>query len=125
MSSLPSKSQCASDLTNLRRKRRTEVLPELEWPGALRWRVSESSTQSLLCERHVNAVHTEIGAVRLVAVVVGLVRAFDGNGQILGLLRRELGEPNGKLVEMQSRHFLVQLFRLRIDAALVGIAISV
>src|SRR5689334_7145882 len=110
MNSLRSKSQCASDLTNLRRKR-TEILPELERPGALRLKVSESSTQSLLGERHVNAVHADIEAVRLVAVVIRLIRPFDGNGQILGLLRRQLGELNAKLVEMQSRHFLVELFR--------------
>src|SRR2546423_441757 len=108
----------ASGLMHLRRKR-IDILLGLERPGALRRSVSESSTQSLLRARHVNAIHAEIEAVRLVAVVIGLVRAFDGNGQILGLLRGQLGELHAKFVEMQPRHLLVELFRQRIHAALV------
>ena len=45
----------------------------------------------------------------LVAVVVGLVGAFDGQAQVVGLLRGEGGELDGQGVEVRSGNLLVKL----------------
>ncbi len=59
----------------------------------------------------------------LVAVVVGLVRAFRRNAEIIGLLRRERRQLHADLLQVQPRHFLVQLLRQRVDADLVGVLV--
>ena len=56
---------------------------------------------------------------RLVPVVVWLVGAVDRYVDILSLNLGELGELHAKRVEMQARHFLVELFRQHVDLFLV------
>ena len=47
--------------------------------------------------------------MRLVAVVLGLVRAFDGHAEIVGLLLGEGGELDADLLKVQAGDFLVQI----------------
>src|SRR5947207_15595282 len=48
---------------------------------------------------------------RLIAVVVGLVRAGDGHAEVVGLPLAELGELHAELVEVQPGHLLVEVLR--------------
>jgi squalene-hopene/tetraprenyl-beta-curcumene cyclase len=52
----------------------------------------------------------------LVAVVIRLVRAFDGHADVVGLLLGELGELHADLGEVQAGDFFVELLRQDGDA---------
>src|SRR5438270_12318973 len=57
----------------------------------------------------------------LVAVVVGLVRAFDRHAQIFALFWGELGQLDADLLQVQTRDFFVELLRQDVDAGLVTV----
>ena len=48
---------------------------------------------------------------RLVAVVVRLVRTFDRDPEVVGLLRRQLGQLDAERVEVQAGDQLVEALR--------------
>ena len=53
----------------------------------------------------------------------GLVGAFDGDVEVLGLFLGELGQLHADLLKVESGDFLVELFGQDIDAGLVGVTI--
>src|SRR5215212_9496398 len=55
----------------------------------------------------------------LVAVVLGLVGAFNRDAEIFALLRGQLGELDADLLEVKTRDFFVELFGQDVDAGLV------
>src|ERR1700722_2861541 len=57
----------------------------------------------------------------LIAVVLGLVGAFDRHAEIIGLFLRKGRELDADLFQMQASDLLVQGLRQRIDAHFVGV----
>src|SRR6185437_1919588 len=60
----------------------------------------------------------------LVAVVLGLVGAFDSNAEVVCLLLRELRELHADLLEVKARDLFVELLRQDVDAGLVGVLVG-
>src|SRR3954470_23493008 len=58
-----------------------------------------------------------------IPVVFRLVRSFERHAEILRLLFGELGELRTDLVEMQPRHFLVEVLGESIHADRVGVLV--
>src|ERR1051326_4123837 len=59
-----------------------------------------------------------------IPVVLRLVRSFDWNAEIRGLILRELGELHADFLEVESGDFLVEMLRQTIDADGIRLAIS-
>ena len=64
--------------------------------------------------RPVTQMATRLGVDRnqghkLVAVMLGLVGAFDGNAEVVSLFHGELGELHADLFEVQAGHFFIKL----------------
>jgi hypothetical protein len=57
-------------------------------------------------------------SARSVAVVLRLVRAFHRHAEVGGLLVGERGQLHADLLQVQARHFLVQLLRQDVDLRL-------
>src|SRR5690606_27829852 len=62
---------------------------------------------------------------RSVAVVLGLVRAFDLHADVFGLVGTQLRELRAEAVEVQARDALVELLGQRVDLAdLVAVGLA-
>ena len=61
--------------------------------------------------------------VSLVAVVLGLVRAFDRNAEVVGLLLGQLRQLDAELVQVQAGDFFVELLRQHVDAEFVLVVV--
>ena len=53
--------------------------------------------------------------------MLGLVRPFQRDSQIVGLLLGQFGEFHADFFQMQSRHFFIQFFRQAIDPHFVAV----
>ncbi len=58
--------------------------------------------------------------------MTGLVRSVLRHAEVVGLLRRELRQPDAKMVEVQPRHLFVEGFRQHRHglAVLLGVRIQ-
>src|SRR5262245_55187845 len=59
------------------------------------------------------------GSTGLVAIVIGLERAFDRDVDVRGLVGRELGQVHAERVEVQAGDLLVEVLREHVDLLLV------
>src|SRR6266508_5644180 len=57
----------------------------------------------------------------LIPVMLGLVRPFKRDAQIIGLLFGQFGQLHADFFQMQSRHFFIQLFRQTVNANFVAV----
>ena len=53
--------------------------------------------------------------------MLGLVWAFDWHPEILGLFLTQLRQFHADLLQMQARHFFIELFAQNVDADFVGV----
>ena len=74
---------------------------------------SENCSRSLCVLSNPNRCVVHID---LVPVVLRLVRAVDRDAEVLGLLRRQLGQLHAELVEVQPGDFFVELLGQHVDA---------
>src|SRR4051794_38667900 len=92
----------------------------LRWLRSTIWSIANRAHRNVAAVRSANP--TVVGSV---AVVLGLVRTFDGHAEVLRLVLRKIGQFDPEMTEVQPRNFFIEMLRQDVDLLLVFVVVLV